>query len=185
MSVGSRAAIVPRGRLHRPQQRPPNHEHLYALPGPPQWRMVLGGTTWTRGCPRVSPPVPRCPKVPVAKSTRNAVKGLYPSSPRGLFLIHWLQVQVLNDPPTTRKPKPPRFGLSAFVGVDWIWLAGAGRALRRVARSETSAAGQAMALLTSLARTLPPPALSGGRCRDPRRATGRFGRGRRGPNAGS
>jgi len=35
VSVGSRAAIVPRGRLHRPQQRPPNHEHLYALPGPP------------------------------------------------------------------------------------------------------------------------------------------------------
>jgi len=34
---------------------------------------------------------------------------------RALFLIHWLQVQVLNDPQQL-KAQAARFGLSAFVG---------------------------------------------------------------------
>ncbi len=39
----------------------------------------------------------------------------FSSTPVSGFLIHWLQVQVLNDPQQL-KAQAPRFGLSAFVG---------------------------------------------------------------------
>jgi hypothetical protein len=43
------------------------------------------------------------------------VNSQHSSSPLALFLIHWLQVQVLNDPQQL-KAQATRFGLSAFVG---------------------------------------------------------------------
>jgi len=56
-------------------------------------------------CPLLSlgvpPPLPR---------NHQKVANIRNSPPhRGLFLIHWLQVQVLNDPQTVSKPRP--FGL--------------------------------------------------------------------------
>jgi hypothetical protein len=59
------------------------------------------------GCPRVSPPVPPCPNADGEKSSRNGVKCLYSTSPRALFLIHWLQVQVLNDPQQLKAQASP------------------------------------------------------------------------------
>ena len=50
---------------------------------------------------RLSSRVPSCPSVSqprVTRNTENAANSRYSSSRRGLFLIHWLQVQVLNDP---------------------------------------------------------------------------------------